>query len=107
MLTGDLQLVAHLVAHGANVACMEGKSGRTPLHLAVEAGNTAMLQFLAKMCGADVRATTYGGLSSYQLALLNARLDVAELLGSLGAASDALPESDVDISDSESEVRHR
>ena len=103
-LTGDLQLVAHLVAHGADVACMEGKSGRTALHLAVEAGDIGLLRFLARGCGADVRATTYGGLNSYQLALLNARLDVAEVLESLGAARAALPESDVELSDSESEV---
>ncbi|XP_043201107.1 NF-kappa-B inhibitor cactus-like [Amphibalanus amphitrite] len=104
VLTGDRRLVAHLVSHGANVACMEGKSGRTPLHLAVEAGNIVMLEFLATMCKADVRATTYGGLSGYQLALLNARLDVAEVLESLGAAPDALPESDMELSDSEPEM---
>ena len=105
MQTGDLELVAHLVAHGANVACMEGKSGRTALHLAVEAGNVAMLRFLAVMCRADPGATTYGGLSSYQLAVLNAQQEAAQLLRGLGAAAEALPESDGDVSDSETEVR--
>ena len=93
---------------------MEGKGGRTPLHLAVESGNVDMLRFLAEMCGADVWAETYGGVSSYQLALHHARLDVADVLETLGMHALALSEtdsdsgvsdSDADISDAESEVR--
>ncbi|XP_037078063.1 NF-kappa-B inhibitor cactus-like [Pollicipes pollicipes] len=103
-LAGDLELVAHLVSHGADVAVLEGKSGRTPLHLAVETGNIPMLRLLTEACGADVTAATYGGLSCYQLALLNARLDVAELLESLGAAREQLPDSDPELSDSETEL---
>ncbi|XP_037073575.1 NF-kappa-B inhibitor alpha-like [Pollicipes pollicipes] len=98
VLSRDLEITAHLMCHGANVNVVEGKSGRTPLLLAAEVGNIEMLRFLAEACSADVNAVTYGGLSAYQLALLNARLDVAELLLLLGAGRRELPESDMDVS---------
>ena len=87
----------------------EGKSGRTALLLAIELGNIEMLRFLAEACRADVGALTYGGLSGYQVALLNGRRDVAELLLQLGAGCSPMPtDSDMDTSssDSDSEVSY-
>jgi len=105
-MAGDQILVAHLVAHGADVSAAEGKSGRTSLHLAAEAGNAEMLQLLALACCADVNAVTYGGASSYQLALRNAQRDVAELLATLGAKCQEMAESeDSEMSDSDSEMQ--
>ena len=67
-----------------------------------------MLRFLAEACEADVNAVSYGGLNGYQLALLNGRLDVAELLRQLGAGAGPLPDSDMDTSsESDSEVSRR
>ena len=64
-----------------------------------------MLRFLVEACQADVNSPTYGGLSGYQLALVNDRRDVAELLLHLGAGCLDLPDSDMDTSsDSDSEV---
>jgi len=106
VMAGDQILVAHLVAHGADVSAAEGKSGRTSLHLAAEAGNAEMLQLLALACCADVNAVTYGGASSYQLALRNAQRDVAELLATLGAKCQEMAESeDSEMSDSDSEMQ--
>lgn len=104
VMSRDMQITAHLICHGSNVNVAEGKSGRTPLLLAIEVGNIEMLRFLAEACRADVDALTYGGLSGYQVALLNARLDVAELLVQLGAGRQDLTDSDMDTSsDSDSE----
>jgi len=105
ILSRDLQVTAHLICHGANVNVTEGKSGRTPLHLAAETGDIELLRFLLEVgCGTDVRALTYAGRSAYQLAVLNGRQDVAELLLLLGAERAQPADDDMDSSsDSDSE----
>ncbi|XP_043245270.1 NF-kappa-B inhibitor cactus-like [Amphibalanus amphitrite] len=99
----DREITAHLIIHGCNVNITEGKSGRTPLVLAIEMGDIEMLRFLVEAGKAEVNIPTYGGLSGYQLALLNGRRDVAELLLHLGAQVSPLPDSEMDLSSSDSE----
>ncbi|XP_075072727.1 nuclear factor NF-kappa-B p100 subunit [Mixophyes fleayi] len=57
-----------LVISGADVNAAERKSGRSPLHIAVEMDNLNMAIFLVKKLGADVNAQTFGGNTPLHLA---------------------------------------
>ncbi|KAM8924062.1 nuclear factor NF-kappa-B p100 subunit [Pelodytes ibericus] len=57
-----------LVRSGADVNVAERKSGRTPLHIAVEMDNLNMATFLVKKLNADVNPRTFGGNTPLHLA---------------------------------------
>lgn len=64
-----------------------------------------MLHFLVEACRVNLEALTYGGFTALQLAMMNRRYDVVELLQQLGAVASPLPDSDMDTSsDSDAEV---
>ncbi|KAG9485165.1 hypothetical protein GDO78_008327 [Eleutherodactylus coqui] len=58
----------HLVRNGANVNVAERKSGRSPLHMAVEMDNFNMAFALITKLDADVNAQTFGGNTPLHLA---------------------------------------
>uniref|UniRef100_A0A8C5R8E9 Nuclear factor kappa B subunit 2 n=1 Tax=Leptobrachium leishanense TaxID=445787 RepID=A0A8C5R8E9_9ANUR len=74
-----------LVKHGANVNVMERKSGRSPLHVAVEMDNLNMATFLVKKLNADVNARTYGGNTPLHLAASLGSPVLTKMLISAGA----------------------
>ncbi|KAG8435111.1 hypothetical protein GDO86_013167 [Hymenochirus boettgeri] len=74
-----------LVKGGANVNGAERKSGRSPLHIAVEMDNLNMATFLVKKLGADVNAKTFGGNTSLHLAASRGSPVLTRLLVNEGA----------------------
>uniref|UniRef100_T1H556 Uncharacterized protein n=1 Tax=Megaselia scalaris TaxID=36166 RepID=T1H556_MEGSC len=67
---GHIDVLRQLVQFGADINSKEGKSGRTPLHIAIEAANDLVLSFLLEECKntLNIEAITYGGLTAYQFA---------------------------------------
>jgi len=70
-----------LVAHGANVNCKDGKSGRTPLHHAVESENIDVIRELLN-CGADPSEPAFSGNTPLQIASGRGMQNVRQLFES-------------------------
>nr|CAD7454304.1 unnamed protein product [Timema tahoe] len=91
----------------------EGKSGRTPLHYAIESRNATVILYLLEDCppgpnGLQLETTTYSGFTAYQLAAcLDASL--AHRLAEKGALALNTPDldSEVDSDFDEDELRGR
>eukprot|EP00117_Sycon_ciliatum_P020914 scpid76289/ scgid18490/ B-cell lymphoma 3 protein; Proto-oncogene BCL3 len=73
-----------LLDSGATINPRDGKSGRTPLHHAAEAGNGAMVQFLIGHF-ADIDATTYAGNTPLHSAAGRGHEHIVSVLVTAGA----------------------
>ncbi|KAM4030765.1 nuclear factor NF-kappa-B p100 subunit isoform 2-T2 [Anomaloglossus baeobatrachus] len=101
-----------LVTSGAEVNAAERKSGRSPLHMAVEMDNLNIAMCLVKKLGANVNAQTFGGNTPLHLAASLGSPVLTKML--INAGANALLEndepvhpaasSDSDYTDSESDV---
>ncbi|XP_046388602.1 NF-kappa-B inhibitor cactus-like isoform X2 [Ischnura elegans] len=101
---GNLDVLRHLVGFGANVNARDGLSGRTILHYGVEMGNRRLIQFLIEQCPVHLEATTYAGMTAYQIAAACSQSALARDLVSRGARPLPLPQdSDSDSSEDEDE----
>lgn len=99
---GNLDVLRYLVYFGANVNARDGKSGRTALHYGVEFGNRRITQFLLEQSSVHLEATTYAGLTAYQIAAACAQGALARDLVARGARPLPLPhDSDSDSSEDE------
>ncbi len=63
----DLRAAALLVEHGANVNLKDGKTGRSPLYLAVEQNDMDMVKYLLQ-ANASIAIATYARTTPVQLA---------------------------------------
>ncbi|XP_063817469.1 nuclear factor NF-kappa-B p100 subunit isoform X2 [Pseudophryne corroboree] len=81
-----------LVIRGANVNAVERKSGRSPLHIAVEMDNLNMAMFLVKILGADVNAQTFAGNTPLHLAASLGSPVLTKML--IGAGANVLLQND-------------
>lgn len=87
-----LDILNLLVGKGANVNAAERKSGRTPLHLAVDMDNINIATYLVKKLGADVNARTFGGNTPLHLAAAMGSPILTKML--IKAGADVLSEND-------------
>ncbi|GAB0089137.1 NF-kappa-B inhibitor cactus [Sergentomyia squamirostris] len=92
-----IDILRHLVRCGADINAKEGKSGETPLHIAVNQGDEQLVKFLSSECSKiNLESCTYGGMTAYQYATLNQNQSVMRLLLHVGAEPLTPPESDYD-----------
>lgn len=86
---------------GANVNAREGRSGYSPLHMAVEKIDKNVIEFLCEKCNAlSIDTENYGGLTAFQLSLLMNQEKIANYLIKKGATPYYTPEdSDIDDDD--------
>ncbi|XP_032803783.1 NF-kappa-B inhibitor epsilon-like isoform X2 [Petromyzon marinus] len=84
VLNSNVKLVDYLVRKGANIEAKDPKSGRTPLHMAVEQGDGVMVARLVEL-GAQVNAIMYNGCTPLHQAVGRRLVDLAKLLMRLGA----------------------
>jgi ankyrin only family protein len=96
-LGNHVDILKHLIISGADINAREGKSGRTPLHLAIEEGKQTVANFLIEQCSQlHLETVTYAGLTAYQLAALNENQNLLDELSQKGAEPLSPPESDDD-----------
>ncbi|XP_075697725.1 nuclear factor NF-kappa-B p100 subunit [Rhinoderma darwinii] len=103
----------HLVRSGADVNAAERKSGRSPLHIAVEMDNLNLAICLVTRLGADVNAQTFGGNTPLHLAASLGSPVLTKMLINAGANAllendepvRATASSDSDETDSESDMQ--
>lgn len=81
----SLRVMDLLLSAGANINIGDGKSGRTVLHEAAEAGNRILLHFLFMWGKLDVNCTTYGGMTPLALAAGRGYDDITAILIANGA----------------------
>lgn len=76
----------------------EGKSGRTPLHIAIECCNEALANFLLDEFQAklNLETATYAGLTAYQVACILNKSEMQNMLEKCGAEPLTPPDSDYD-----------
>lgn len=86
VFVSSVQIATYLVSLGANVNIQDAKSGRSPLHHAVEAGNLSMINCLLYQCSADPDAMTFGEVTPLHIAAGRGMEAVVALL--LAAGSD-------------------
>lgn len=80
----------------------EGKGGRTPLHIAIEACNEDLANFLLDECEKlNLETATYAGLTAYQVASVLNKSRMQNILEKRGAETLTPPDSDYDSSDIE------
>ncbi|CAG0881539.1 unnamed protein product [Cyprideis torosa] len=84
-LRGHINLLPLLKDYRADFNAQEGLCGRTPLHMAAEAGQEEMIRILVTYCGALCDVETYNGLEPYASATLNGHYNSADLLEAFGA----------------------
>merc|ERR1711976_58820 len=104
---GHHRIVAHLTSPSvqANINAKDGRSGRTVLHYAVEAGDLDLTKFLILNCSANVNALTFDGSSPLKLAAGRGFHQGMQLLQAFGADHGALVTSDEsDSSESEDDM---
>ncbi|XP_062559450.1 NF-kappa-B inhibitor cactus-like [Armigeres subalbatus] len=100
--TSNIEILRHLVRIGADINSREGKSGQTPLHIAIESSNEQLANFLLDECPKlRIEQVTYAGLTAYQLAALQHNQTLLNWLKKHGAEPLMLPESDDEEEDSE------
>lgn len=100
--TSNIDILRLLVSAGADINSREGKSGLTPLHIAIESGNEKLVNFLLDECPKlRLEQVTYAGLTAYQLAAIQHNQILLNGLRSRGAEPLTPPESDYEDEDSE------
>lgn len=101
--TSNIEILRYLISAGADINSREGKSGQTPLHIAIENSNEQLANFLLDECRTKVRLeqVTYAGLTAYQLAALQHNQTLLTGLKNHGAEPLTPPESDYEEEDSE------
>uniref|UniRef100_A0A1A9VRN8 Uncharacterized protein n=1 Tax=Glossina austeni TaxID=7395 RepID=A0A1A9VRN8_GLOAU len=100
---GFINILRLLTSHGADINSREYKSGRTPLHIAIESGNELLANFLLDECEKiDLEITTFSGLTPYQLSSQFSRTVLQNKLVTLGAAAFSASESEDDSSEDDS-----
>lgn len=77
--SGDVNIVGALVREGAT-AHERDVTGKTPLHIAAQNGNKAIIEFLISGCGARVDARDNDGRTSLHLAADKGNLEAVECL---------------------------
>ncbi|XP_078351730.1 nuclear factor NF-kappa-B p105 subunit-like isoform X2 [Oculina patagonica] len=85
VFVNSVQIVNYLVSLGANVNMQDGKSGRSALHHAVEAGNLSMINCLLYQCDADADAMTFDEITPLHIAAGRGMESVVALLLAGGA----------------------
>uniref|UniRef100_A0A1A9Z1N5 Uncharacterized protein n=1 Tax=Glossina pallidipes TaxID=7398 RepID=A0A1A9Z1N5_GLOPL len=101
---GFVNILRLLTSHGADINSREYKSGRTPLHIAIESGNELLANFLLDECEKiDLEITTFSGLTPYQLSSQFSRTVLQNKLVTLGAAALSASESEDDSSETDSD----
>ncbi|KAH8282922.1 hypothetical protein KR054_010767 [Drosophila jambulina] len=99
---GHIDILRILVSHGADINAREGKSGRTPLHIAIEGCNEDLANFLLDECEKlNLETATYAGLTAYQFACIMNKSRMQNILEKRGAETVTPPDSDYDSSDIE------
>ncbi|ALC39758.1 cact [Drosophila busckii] len=99
---GHIDILRILVSHGADINAREGKSGRTPLHIAIEYCNEDLANFLLDECEKlNLETATYAGLTAYQVASILNKSHMQNILEKRGAETLTPPDSDYDSSDIE------
>ncbi len=86
----SVEQLAYLVQLGGNINAPDGKSGRTILHYAVEAGNFALCQLLIANLGADANALTFDQCTPLHLAVGRGLKAIVMLLLQSGADKDLI-----------------
>lgn len=100
--TSNVEILRYLVSAGADINSREGKSGLTPLHIAIESGNEQLANFLLDECPkVRLEQVTYAGLTAYQLAAIQHNQSLLVGLKNHGAEPLTPPESDYEEEDSE------
>ena len=83
---GHVQFLQFLSWKGADMNALEGRSGRSSLHLAVGARSLPLVQCLGEPkpagCGVDPCLLDWYGRTPYQLSLMNGQADIASFLAS-------------------------
>jgi len=83
---GHVQFLQFLSWKGADMNSLEGRSGRSSLHLAVGARSLPLVQCLVEPkptgCGVDPCLLDWYGRTPYQLSLMNGQSDIASFLAS-------------------------
>ncbi|XP_055541349.1 NF-kappa-B inhibitor cactus isoform X2 [Wyeomyia smithii] len=104
--TSNIEILRYLVSAGADINSREGKSGLTPLHIAIETGNEPLVNFLLDECPKlRLEQETYAGLTAYQLAALQQNQTLQNGLQNRGAEPLSPPESDYDDDESEEDEK--
>ncbi|KAH8241049.1 hypothetical protein KR026_010947 [Drosophila bipectinata] len=99
---GHIDILRILVSHGADINAREGKSGRTPLHIAIEGCNEDLANFLLDECEKlNLETATFAGLTAYQFACIMNKSRMQNILEKRGAETITPPDSDYDSSDIE------
>ncbi|XP_065093321.1 NF-kappa-B inhibitor cactus isoform X2 [Ochlerotatus camptorhynchus] len=100
--TSNVEILRYLVSVGADINSREGKSGLTPLHIAIESSNEQLANFLLDECPKlRLEQVTYAGLTAYQLAAIQHNQSLLVGLKNHGAELLTPPESDYEEEDSE------
>lgn len=100
--TSNVEILRYLVSAGADINSREGKSGLTPLHIAIESSNEQLANFLLDECPKlRLEQVTYAGLTAYQLAAIQHNQSLLTGLKNHGAEPLTPPESDYEEEDSE------
>ena len=83
---GHVQFLQFLSWRGADMNALEGRSGRSSLHLAVGARSLPLVQCLVEPkpngCGVDPCLLDWYGRTPYQLSLMNGQSDIVSFLAS-------------------------
>ena len=74
-----------LLEKGADINSKDLKTGKTPLHIATEAGDMLLTEFLCSKYGVDLNARTYAGYTPVELAYYRGHYTLAETVLSRGA----------------------
>ncbi|XP_055683685.1 NF-kappa-B inhibitor cactus isoform X2 [Lutzomyia longipalpis] len=92
-----VDILRHLMWCGADINAKEGKSGETPLHIAVGQEDEQLVNFLVTECPKiNLEICTYGGMTAYQFAAINRNQILMKNLARGGAEPLTPPESDYD-----------
>lgn len=101
---GDfIEILRQLICCGADINSREGKSGRSPLHIAIEQRNEKVVNFLLEegsKFNLDLETCTYGGFTAFQFACILENPMLQKHLEKMGAEA-IEPDSDSDSSDGE------
>uniref|UniRef100_A0A1L8DLN7 Putative cask-interacting adaptor protein caskin n=1 Tax=Nyssomyia neivai TaxID=330878 RepID=A0A1L8DLN7_9DIPT len=100
-----VDILRHLMWCGADINAKEGKSGETPLHIAVGQEDEHLVNFLVTECPKiNLEICTYSGMTAYQFAAINRNQILMKNLARGGAEPLTPPESDYESDSDESQV---